>query len=732
MDLVPGTEPEAPARPGDPDLLAEHGGTAGHAGPHVPGLDGIRAVAVLGVLAFHGGVSWAGGGLLGVDIFFVLSGFLITSLLVGEWASSGSIRFRSFYERRARRLLPALFVTLLVVAAYAHWFALPSTLSTLRGDALSTLAYVANWRFILTGQNYFVRFGPPSPLLHTWSLAVEEQFYLVWPALALFVLRRRGRRGLAVVATAGILLSAAVTALLFHHGVSVTRLYYGTDTRVQEVMAGALLAVVIPRIGRRLRVDDAAPADAAPADAAPADAAPADAERDEGGPTAPGTTGTRRPSSLRAGRAVTILGSVGAVALLWALHAVSGERGFLYDGGFLLVAGATVTVILTVVVRPRAWLSRVLAFGVLAYIGRISYGLYLYHYPLFLMIDGQHTGLSGGALLVVRLAATGAAAVVSYHLVEMPIRNRRVLPGWRLVVAIVVALAVVITALVVATVPPPPQVVPKVQKKVGVFAVPSTLPAGVTAAHPVRILLLGDSLAYTLGYGLGVEAGRWGASLDNQGIVGCDLDPDSIVNIEGSITRAAQGCVDWQKTWQEKIDRLDPDVVAVLLGRWEVSDRIIDGKWTRIGEPAWDDLYASELGQAIRILSSRGAHVVVFTLPYITQTTEAPDGTPWDINQPVRTNQYNAVVRKTVARYPNVASVLDLNRLLDPRGAYTSTIDGVPVRDDDDEHISLYGGMFLRPSVLPELVTLGLPHERARSARGPAAPGAGVATSAAG
>ena len=182
-----------------------------------------------------------------MDIFFVLSGFLITSLLIGEWSNSGTVRFRAFYERRARRLLPALFVTMLVIAAYAQWFALPSTLSSLRGDAIATLAYVANWRFIATGANYFVRFGPPSPLLHTWSLAVEEQFYLVWPALALVVMRRRGRRGLAAVAALGVVVSTVITTVLFHHGVSVTSLYYGTQTRVQEVMVGALLAVVMPR-----------------------------------------------------------------------------------------------------------------------------------------------------------------------------------------------------------------------------------------------------------------------------------------------------------------------------------------------------------------------------------------------------------------------------------------------------------------------------------------------------
>jgi len=249
-----------------------------------------------------------------------------------------------------------------------------------------------------------------------------------------------------------------------------------------------------------------------------------------------------------------------------------------------------------------------------------------------------------------------------------------------------------------------------------VFAVPRAPAPGLAPGHHVQIILLGDSLALTLGSGLGVQAGAWGAGLTNQGTVGCDLDPGSVVDIEGSVTAAAQGCAHWPQTWQAEVDRLNPDVVALELGRWEVSDRIVDGAWTRIGEPAWDRLYASELSSAIRILSSRGAHVVVFTLPYVMQTTDAPDGTPWDINQPVRTNQYNALVRRTVGEFPRVASVVDLNHLLDPNGVYTNFVDGVPVRDDDQEHISLYGGMLMRPSILPALVQLGLPHERARTA----------------
>ena len=663
MERAPGGDQAVPTAEGTTE--------ARRSGPHIAGLDGIRAVAVIGVLGFHAGVAGFAGGLLGVDIFFVLSGFLITTLLVAEWSKTGTVSFRRFYERRARRLLPGLFLLLLLVAVYAQWFAEPDTLSTLRGDALSTLAYVANWRFIFSGQSYFVHYGPPSPLLHTWSLAVEEQFYLVWPAAALFALRRRGRRGLAVLAATVMVLSAIVTACLYSAGVSTSRLYYGTDTRAQEVMVGALLAVAAPVIARRVRARAGAPA-----------------------------------------WGVVVPGGLGALFLLWALHTVSGQGSFLYKGGFLLVAAATAAVILVVVVVPETPMARALSWGVLGYVGRISYGLYLYHYPLFLMIDGERSGLSGAGLLAARLGATFAVAVLSYHLVEMPIRQRRALRGWHLLAALPIGVVVVVTALVLSTIAPASA--PVRPTKAGLFAVTPTRPADLPGGQDVRVLLLGDSMALTLGMGLRTDAGRWGVSLDSQGKVGCDLDPSSVVNIEGSITQAAQGCVDWPKTWQELVDRSNPDVVAVELGRWEVSDRIIDGKWTQIGEPAWDRLYAAELAQAIRILSSRGAHVVIFTLPYIMQTTEAPNGEPWDINQPVRTNDYNALVRQVVARSGGRASVIDLNHLLDPAGTYTSYLDGVRVRNPDDEHVSQLGGMLLRPLILPSLVRLGLAHARAR------------------
>ncbi len=703
LGVVPEPEPErdqAPAGPGH----ASSTRSERVAVRFVPGLDGLRGVAVLAVLAFHAGLGWATGGLLGVDVFFVLSGFLVTSLLLAEHSGSGTIGLARFWGRRARRLLPALFVLLLGVCAYAIWVGGGIPPSQLRGDALSTLAYFANWHFIATGQNYFVRFGAPSPLLHTWSLAVEEQFYLVWPVVALVVLRRFGRRGIGWAAGFLGAASAAACAALYLAGASVNRLYFGTDTRSQAIMVGALLAVLVPLSGER----------------APS-ARTGSARQDPGGTRSERRRWARgRPAR---DRLVSVLGLAGAAGLAVALHTVRGSGALLYEGGFLVVGLCTAAVVALAVEQPRALLARALGWRPLRYVGRISYGLYLFHWPIFLVLDGTRTGLSGILLLSVRLAATFAAAGLSFRFIEQPVRSWRPATGrpdarrWRSFVPLgagVAAALAVTVALVAAT------VTPGVSARLPVGSRPPSGfvgPGGVDAAHPEHALLIGDSMALTLGIGLGENARAWGIALDNKGAVGCDLDPQTTVDVMGTVSPAAGGCPHWRADWSRLVARTNPDVVAVLLGRWECLDRIYQGRWTHVGERAFDRHLQAELGQIIDIGSSRGAKVVMLTLPYIAQTTEQPNGAPWDMNLPSRTVAYNNDVRRAVAEHPHQATVLDLNKLLGPGGRYTSFVDGVRVRSLDNEHISKAGGELLRGTVLPSLVGLGLEHYRASHRR---------------
>jgi peptidoglycan/LPS O-acetylase OafA/YrhL len=222
---------------------------------YLPGLDGVRAFAVIAVMMYHGGLSITTGGFMGVDTFFVLSGFLITSLLVGEWRQTLTIRLSAFWARRARRLLPALLLMLLFVALLVGVIVPTGTYPTVRLDALTTLLYVSNWHFILIGSNYFDSSSAQSPLIHTWSLAVEEQFYLIWPIVVLTILRfTKTLRVLLAVCCAAALASAIEMLVLYQPIGSNNRLYLGTDTRAQCLFIGAALAVGLIMLGQKEQV----------------------------------------------------------------------------------------------------------------------------------------------------------------------------------------------------------------------------------------------------------------------------------------------------------------------------------------------------------------------------------------------------------------------------------------------------------------------------------------------
>jgi peptidoglycan/LPS O-acetylase OafA/YrhL len=230
----------------DPTSMTAQDTAGGTGFAYRPALDGLRAVSVAAVVAYHLDYGWAGGGFLGVDVFFVLSGYLISSLLLSEWARRGRIDLRAFWARRARRLLPAVFLLLLALAAYAAIAAPADQLDRLRGDALATLLYVQNWWLILQGQSYFDLYAAPSPLRHAWSLAIEEQFYLLWPLVVFAALRGRGesRRPILLTCLLGTFASAAWMWACFDP-VDPSRAYYGTGARAQTLLVGALLAVAL-------------------------------------------------------------------------------------------------------------------------------------------------------------------------------------------------------------------------------------------------------------------------------------------------------------------------------------------------------------------------------------------------------------------------------------------------------------------------------------------------------
>jgi peptidoglycan/LPS O-acetylase OafA/YrhL len=347
--------------------------------PHIAALDGIRALAVGGVLLYHGGVTWVPGGFLGVDVFFVLSGFLITSLLLAETrASGGAIDLKRFWIRRARRLLPAAFLLIAVCVVVAVAF-LPDGDRT-RDDALASLVYLNNWHQVGIDASYFEAFGRPSLLQHLWSLSVEEQFYLVWPLL-LGLLLRRGRAVAAAVTAAGVVGSVVAMALLFHPGTDPTRVYFGTDTHAFGLLLGALLAFAWPLGGFRREP---------------------------------------RPGARRLLDAGAVLGLAGILALMATVHDFD---PLTYRGGIALASLATVLLI-AAASHPACGVARVLGTPVLRWIGERSYGIYLWHWPVMALTrPGIDVHWSLWLLVPAQIAGTVLIAAASYRFVEQPIRT---------------------------------------------------------------------------------------------------------------------------------------------------------------------------------------------------------------------------------------------------------------------------------------------------------------------
>ncbi len=608
----------------------------------MPALDGIRGIAVAAVIWFHFG--HLAGGYLGVDAFFTLSGFLITSLLISEHRQHGRIRLQNFWVRRARRLLPAVICTLSAVLIVARTIGPASELHRLRLDALATLFYVANWRAIFANNSYWDLFAAPSPLEHMWSLAIEEQFYLVWPVVVIVALKiGRGQRIVlgCVIATLTAI-SVSLMWVLYSPGGSTTRAYLGTGTRAASILVGAGLAVLVARFG------------------------PSISERNR--------------------LAVDVLAVVTLAPLCWAWIRVSGTTEALYRGGLFACAIGVAVVIAAAALRPSGVIASIFSIAPLRALGTISYGLYLWHWPLKVWLTPDRIHTSGWTLDIVRLAATFAVAVFSYFVIERPIRHGALRGHIAFGVAVASFAAVAIGAFVltttnssVAAIGGVPSPINFPQQNDSIVDPPPTV---ITSAgsHIPRIVVFGDSVALTVAAGFDQVKSEFTFDFLNRGFLGCGVARGSGKTrlAADKIVAEHPDCHSWDTRWPRDISVYQPTAVLLVEGAWDVNDRQIDSnEFFHPCQVKFDQWFGNELQAAFHALSQDpAAKVFVASIPYMRQK-DVPGADERD----KRIDCLNAVYRSELAK--TKITTIDLASWVCPtKQSCVEKVDGTVLRPD--------------------------------------------------
>jgi peptidoglycan/LPS O-acetylase OafA/YrhL len=571
--------------------------------PDVAGFDGLRALALIAVLLFHQGWDVSRGGFLGISSFFTLSGFLLATLALAEWAQTGRLALTRLWERRARRLVPA-YVAVLALVIVLQYALRVGTGPGFRTDVLWGVGWATNWHAVVADQDVAGIFLDPSPVQHLWSLAVLAQLVVVISLLFVGLMKFAGRHwrlggaAFGLVAVLSFLLARATAEVDGNGGLA----YYGTHTRAGEVLVGVALAYAVlnPAMRRLLgtEVGDAA---------------------------------------VRYGAVAALAG----LAVLWSRTSLGDPK--LFGGITALNAVLTAVVILAVTAPGPA--ATFLGTWPLRTLGRISYTAYLVHWPIYLLIDEPRLDLPGPALFGLRAAATLAVALALHVALEQPFRTRLRMPRPRLAGALVGATAVVLVAAVLVPLKPPVGVSLAIDDGQGPGDLDVVVPTGTEVAS---IALVGDALASSIAPGFAVwneEHEDDQVRLDTHVTDDCPPGAPGPVRLAGETIGEQTACTGWEPRLPELLDATSADVVVVVTGLGELGDREIDGAWRHLGDPLYDSWLATQLGELADELADAGAPVLWAAIPHVRLPGADGDWTRYPENDPRRVDRYNELVR---------------------------------------------------------------------------------------
>ncbi|WP_265446775.1 acyltransferase family protein [Flexivirga meconopsidis] len=607
--------------------------------PHLPALDGIRGVLVIFLLTYHFGIDRLQGAWLTLNVFFVLSGFLIVRLLVAERVTTGKLRFGAFYARRARRLFPALGALLLTVLVWGFLFASDAQRGPLRWDVLATMGYFMNWRLISQSNQYFVQFTEPSMLQHTWSLSVEEQFYLVAPLLVLGLTAwLRSRRALVAVFV-GLAVVSALWMAYVGVGSEVARshTYYGTDTRAQSLLLGAALGAWL----------------------------------------APRAAGDRTPMPRFGKQTVQYVGWTALAISVIGFVVADPQTNLMTRGGMFALSIAMVAWVWAAADDRIGPLQRALAVPPLAALGRISYGCYLWHWPIGLWLAQAMPDDGAAVRVVLGFALTIGIAVLSYQRLELPVRREglraiagKLLTARSIAAGCIVALAlgaVGVGAKASAGVPAtdaPTRIVPLVAGQAS-YQKPE---------RAVSVAVYGDSVADRLA-GDYPEANFPRLRVVDAAVSGCDLLDEPYYNpATERMTGNLADCRRAKDAWPQQLRKDRPELLLIFPSTLLTLPHRIDGQTRSLGQPRYAAAVEQRLDEVRAGAQRTGTKVAVVTMACLDESTASPEfvgafrkNAPAALSELRKPVHINAILRRWADR--NAAPVIDLGRAVCPAGA---------------------------------------------------------------